>query len=119
MNRLQHLIDRGLVSFATIQPHERVKDDGGSWAGSVNAGHIDDPAHQRAGSRGFGKPSKGGGAGAEWSPGSQHIANPRLGRAAYPGHRMSSKGKRRVGVKGGIIGSGPMYGSRGRSRTSY
>jgi hypothetical protein len=127
MNRLQHLLDRGLIGYGLLHPHEKTKDDGnGRLPGAVNANMLVDPAHVSAGSvgRASGLPSLGPKGGTvygshKWNGnGVDHLDDPRLQRQTYPGHKVKRQ-RGRGGVKGGVIGSGPPWGSRGRSKTSY
>jgi hypothetical protein len=112
-----------LIGYGLLAPHEKTIDEGsGRLRGAVNANMLVDPAHISPGSveRASGLPSRGPKGGTvygshKWNGnGVDHIDDPRLQRQTYPGHKMKRR-RGRIGVKGGVIGSGPMYGSR----TSY
>jgi hypothetical protein len=124
MKRLQHLLDRGLIGYGLLTPDSKRKDGGsGRLRGAVNHNMLADPAHVSPGSRvrASGMPSKGGTVyGRPWEPvPDQHLNEPKLQTQRYPGDKLQKRNRKRVGVRGGIIGSGPPYGSRGRSKTSY
>jgi hypothetical protein len=114
MSKFQRMVSLGMITRDALgfEAHERVRDDGNMGGGDVGGGHLDDVRFQSAGNkrRASGKPSASV-YGREHAPGHDHINAAKHTKATYPGHRMTSKGQRRTGVKGGVVPSGPMYGS--------
>jgi hypothetical protein len=120
------MLDRGLIGYGLLAPHEKYRDEGrvNQEPGHVTQNMLNDPRHVSIGSRvrASGRPSKGGTVyGREWEPGPNHLNNPALQKKHYPGHRVKGRPGTPNAQKnyGGIIKSGPPFGSNGRSKTSY
>ena len=108
-----------MANFDSRQRDEGDKENDGV----VRIDHIDNKEFQRVGSRetASGKPSRGGQARGGTEPRRDQIDQAPMQRKKFPaGHRMKGKGNKsgpagHVGVKGGVVQSGPEYGGGGRN----
>jgi hypothetical protein len=109
-NRLQAATKSQRTKLAEFNAKER--DEGQHGKGEVPPNEINHRTNQAK--KAIGRVSAGGSARGSQSPNKAHINTFGQGRGKFPAGGKMGNASKRVGVKGGVIQSGPQYGGGGR-----